>query len=287
MGAAGGFPRQGYLASLLILAFGVETAHSQKAGCAPVGELDILPFRSDVFAAARSLRILLPPGYRLPANKERRYPVLYLNDGQDLFGACTDKEWRVDRTVAALIREHRIPPIIVVGIDHGHRARAKEYLPWGDETLQPPEPDAAGKYYPAFLLDEVVPFVESRYRISKGAAHRVLGGSSYGAGIALFTAMERPGSFAGLLLESPSLSADNYHLLRNAEVVHVWPRRIYIGTGTVREPLQDVRRLEALLRNKGVAGAGRLLVRVQQGAMHNEKYWAQRLPEALRFLFAP
>jgi hypothetical protein len=81
--------------------------------------------------------------------------------------------------------------------------------------------------------------------------------------------------------------ADNYHLLRNADVVQVWPRRVYIGTGTVREPLQDVRRLEALLKKKGVSGPGRLMVRVQQGASHSEKYWAQRLPDALHFLFAP
>ncbi len=276
--------RQGYLAGLLLLGSVNEIAFAQKPGCGPAGDLEILPFQSEVFLAPRSLRVLLPAGYRDAANKARRYPVLYLTDGQTVFGNCTGAEWAADRAVAAAIAGRQIPPIIVIGVDHGgRRARAKEYLPWGDETLVPPEPDPGGKYFPHFLLDEVVPFVEGRYRVAPGAANRVIGGAAYGAGIALFTAMERPRSFGGLLLESPSVYADNYHLLRNAEVVKVWPRRIYIGSGTVRERVDDVKRLEAVLRKHGVTPR----VRIQQGATHGERAWSLRLPEALRYLFAP
>jgi enterochelin esterase-like enzyme len=153
-------------------------------------------------------------------------------------------------------------------------------------SLKPPVEDPQGSLYPRFLLDEVVPFIESRYRTLPGAAHRVLGGSSYGAGIALYTVIQRHGSFDGLMLESPSIYADGYHLLKEAAPVRQWPRRIYVGTGTVREPVGDVRRLATLFRNAGL-GQGRLKVVVQRGGEHSAEWWARRLPKALEFFFPP
>jgi enterochelin esterase-like enzyme len=142
-----------------------------------------------------------------------------------------------------------------------------------------------GKLYPRFLLDEVVPYVENHYRVMPGAANRALGGSSYGAGIAFFTVINRPGSFAALLLESPSIYADSYHLLTDAASVREWPQRVFIGTGTVNEPVEDVEKLKALFQKAGL-GDNRLRVVVQSGAAHSERWWAQRLPEALQFLFS-
>jgi enterochelin esterase-like enzyme len=262
----------------------------QNPGCTATGDLEIISFQSKTFPTNRSLRILLPGGYRLPSNSGRQYPVLYLNDGQNLFDVCTSlfgrEEWRVDETVNRLIGEGKLPPMIVVGIDDaGRRLRAKEYLPYVDDTLNPPEPNPEGKLYPHFLLDEVVPFVESHYRVLKGPGYRVLGGSSYGAGIALYTVVTRQNSFGGLLLESPSIYADNYHLMKDAEGVTRWPQRIFIGTGTVNEPVEDAQRLKTFFEKKGF-GKDRLRVRVQEGAAHAEKWWAQRLPEALEFLFS-
>jgi len=257
-----------FLGLLLTVSF-ASAASAQTSQCTSTGDLVIVPFVSNVFPASRSLRILLPAGYRLPANRKRRYPGLYLNDGQNLFDVCTAifnrEEWRVDETVDELVANGKLDPLIVVGIDNGGwQLRPKEYLPYVDETLSPPEPHPEGKLYPHFLLDEVVPFVEARYRVLRGPRNRVLGGSSYGAGIALFTVMNRPGSFAGLLLESPSIYADDDHLLRDAASVRVWPRRMYVGTGTVQEPAEDVQKLEALLKRAGL-GDDRLCVIVQEG----------------------
>ena len=90
------------------------------------GDLRIEPFTSAVFGNTRSLRVLVPPGYDAPANRDRRYPVLYLNDGQNLFDPATSTftryEWRVDETVRDLAAAGRIPELIVVGIDHAGRA---------------------------------------------------------------------------------------------------------------------------------------------------------------------
>lgn len=279
------------LQSLLLTVSVAFAAFAQTSQCTSTGDLEIVPFVSKIFPTPRSLRILLPAGYHLPANRTRHYPVLYLNDGQNLFDVCTAifnrEEWRVDETVGELVAGGKLDPLIVVGIDNGgRRLRPKEYLPYVDETLSPPEPHPEGNLYPRFLMDEVIPFVEKRYRVLHGPQNRVLGGSSYGAGIALFTVMDRPGSFAGLLLESPSIYADDDHLLRNAAAVRVWPHRIYIGTGTVQEPVEDVQKLEAVLRRAGL-GNDRLCVVVQQGAAHSEKWWAGRLAKALQFLFSP
>lgn len=274
----------------LLLAVSAASAEPPRAPqCTATGDLEIVPFVSKVFPAPRSLRILLPVGYRLPENRKRRYPVLYLNDGQNLFDVCTSvfnrEEWQVDEIVGELVAKGKLEPLIVVGIDNGgRRLRPREYLPYVDETLSPPEPRPQGKLYPHFLLEEVVPYVEKRFRVLRGPENRVLGGFSYGAGIALFTVIDRPGSFGGLLLESPSIYADNDHILRDAASVRVWPRRIYVGTGTVQEPVEDVQKLETLLRQAGL-GNDRLCVVVQQGAAHSEKWWADRLAKALQFLF--
>jgi enterochelin esterase-like enzyme len=262
---------------------------AQRPECTASGDLEIVPFGSKVFPTTRKLRVLLPAGYSLSENRARRYPVLYMNDGQNLFDVCTSifqpEEWKMDETVAALTASGRIPPLIVVGIDSaGKRLRPKEYLPYVDSFLKPPEPDPRGKLYPSFLMDEVVPFVEQHYRVLRDAANRALGGSSYGAGAALFTAIQRPGAFGGLLLESPSVYADDDHLLKDAAGASSWPRRIFIGTGTVAEPTDDVEKLKTILEKAGLHD-DRLRVVVQQGAGHSEKWWAQRLPEALEFLF--
>ena len=272
---------------LLVSLFG----SPEKSSCTATGDLEIVPFESRVFPVQRNLRILLPAGYRLLENRHRRYPVLYLNDGQNLFDVCTSQftgeEWRVDETVDDLIAHGAISPIIVVGIDNGgKRWRPREYLPYVDDTLAPPEPNPEGKRYPRFLLEEVVPFVESQYRVLPGAGNRTLGGASYGAEIAFYTVVQHPASFGGLLLESPSVYADDYHVLKDAESVRVWPHRIFIGTGTVNEPVEDVERLKKLLQKSGL-GPEQLQVVVQQGAGHSEKWWAGRLPNALRFLFGP
>jgi enterochelin esterase-like enzyme len=273
---------------------------------AVVGDLRLRPFTSETFGNSRVLRVLLPAGYDLPANRGRRYPVLYLNDGQNLFDARTStftgREWRVDETVKALADAGRIPPLIVVGIDHaGRRARFHEYFPYPDRFLQPPDPTPQGRRYPAFLVDEVIPFVERRYRADRNAAHRGLGGSSAGALAAIYAAAQRPGVFGRLLVESPSIYVDDAHVLKDAAQVRVWPERIALGAGTGEdgrttcdpnatapepEVVTDLRRFADVLGDAGV-DAARIRLTVTPCGTHDEAAWAARLPDALAFLYAP
>ena len=267
------------------------------------GELRLHEFLSKTFQNTRTLRVLLPDGYDASENRARRYPALYLNDGQNLFDASTSvlnpMEWRVDETVHALVAGHTIPPMIVVGIDSaGRRDRFKEYFPYVDQYLQPPEPNPQGTRYPAFLVDEVVPFIEDHYRVARDPAGRGIGGSSAGALAAIYAVVARPGMFGRLLVESPSIYVDEAHILRDASKVATWPERIYLGVGTNErgqrtcdpndrnepELVREVRRFERLLRDAHV-DATRIHLAIVPCAVHNEGAWAARLPDALTFLY--
>ena len=151
------------------------------------------------------LRVWLPPGYDDLTNVQRRYPVFYLNDGQNLFDEATSYagEWHADEAADRLIREGAIPPIILVGIDNATRERMREYVPY--RSLQPHMMRVRGRYYPDFLAKEIMPFISRQYRIADGPENTGLGGSSLGGLIALYTAIARPGLIGRLLVESPSL----------------------------------------------------------------------------------
>lgn len=258
-----------------------------------VGDLRLQEFRSRVFRNTRFLRMWLPPGYDDLRNAGRRYPVLYLNDGQNLFEsstAFTGVEWGVDESADRLIREGAVPPMIIVGMDNTGKDRLREYMP--HRSMHPLMLRVQGRYYPDFLMKEVMPFVERTYRVASGPENTGLGGSSLGALIALYTATVRPGVIGRLLLESPSLWASNRQAIKESRVVRVWPERIFLAAGTAetenaersRTVVDDVRELAAIIR-RAVLSERRLRLVIGEGAGHDESAWAARFPEALRFLF--
>jgi predicted alpha/beta superfamily hydrolase len=263
------------------------------ANLSVTGDLRLHEFHSRIFRNTRILRVWVPPRYDALGNETRHYPVLYLNDGQNLFDRATafaGVEWQVDETADRLIRQEVIPPLIIVGIDNTQGDRIKEYLPY--RSFHPPVLRPQGRRYPDFLLNEVMPFVNERYRIARGPENTGSGGSSLGALISLYTVIERPGVFGRLLLESPSLFVSNRRILKYSRHFRRWPAKLSVAIGTResgradkdRQVVEDVRELERILRRAGMDGT-RLLVRVDEGATHNEGEWAKRFPDALSFLF--
>ena len=149
------------------------------------------------------------------------------------------------------------------------------------------------------LADEVIPTIERQFRVARDRSGRVLGGSSYGALVALHVALVRPEVFSGLLLESPSFYVDNDHVLRDASAATVYPDRVYVGVGTNElsldgcpdhpgnaQAVAGVERLAAILRYAGF-GERSLHVTIERCAVHSEEAWARRFPSALQFLFSP
>lgn len=128
------------LRAVLTIAFTCFTAapiaHAVECKSTASGDLRIQQLASEIFNNTRSIRVLLPPGYDAAENRGKRYPVLYMLDGQNLFDACLSNvshvEWRLDETVYRLIREKAIPEMIVVGVDHAGAKRGYEFLPYRD-----------------------------------------------------------------------------------------------------------------------------------------------------------
>ena len=254
--------------------------------------LDTHEIPSLYLGLTRRVTVWLPP--QVSGRRAGRYPILYLNDGQNLFDparAFAGKTWRVPQTAARLVRSRRIPPLIIVGIDHGGIRRGREFLPVEDER-NPTATNPLGREYAEFVTREVMPFIARHYPVAAGALNTGFGGSSYGAIAALNTAMIKPGVFGKLLIESPSLYVGAEYPLRRARHVDRWPGRIYLGVGTAEtssaernhETVVNVLKLETILRRAGL-GARRLRVVVEEGATHSEWAWAARLSVALEFLY--
>ncbi len=261
--------------------------------------LEVVPFTSHIFHNTRMLRVFMPGNYFSPSNRMRRYPVLYLQDGQNVFDKATSfssKEWEADETVDHLVSEFKIPPMFIVGIDNAGEQRTSEYLSYPDphnpqfQSSNPPELE--GTKYADFLIKEVMPFLQKRYRIATGPANTGIGGSSYGAVVSLTTALHRPGVFGKLLLESPSLWVGDGKLLAEVEKTKVLPQKIYLGIGTKESGdaesdalvLKAFTDLEHTLKAKGM-GPSRLKVVIEEGGQHNESAWARRFPDAVLFLY--
>ena len=279
---------------------GVTTITSFDKDHTVVGWLEIIPFESKIYHEQRTLRVLVPANYFSPFNRHRSYPVLYLQDGQNLFDVVTSHagEWHVDETVEHLVGGFKIPPMFVVGIDNANAKRSSEYLPYPDPLNKTDNvaeaKDVHGQEYAKFLTTEVMPFIEKHYRVSRGAVNTGLGGSSYGADITLYTVLEHPGMFGHVLIESPPLGIGDKQLLKDAEKAKELPARMVIGIGTDEEPygdaelspqaVKDVQELEAILRKKGM-GPTRLKVVIEEGGKHEEAAWSRRLPDDLLFLY--
>jgi len=260
---------------------------------APVarGRVWLHELKSRIFRNTRMLRVWLPEEY--DGWGETRYPVFYLNDGQNLFEtetAFAGVSWEAGETAQRLISRKKIPPVIIVGIDNTGPSRLREYIPY--RTSDPRVIGPQGKQYPEFLHREVMPLVESYYSVAKGPENTGLGGSSLGGLITLYTQLAMPGVFGHLLVESPSLYVANCRILDESRRFRDWPFRVYLGMGTreVGDPLKDaatvehVRELESILRAAGLTKK-RLKVNIEDGASHTEGAWARRFPQALEFLF--
>jgi len=256
------------------------------------GNVWVHELRSRIFGNTRLLRVWLPPDY--DGWGATRYPVLYLNDGQNLFDPLTafaGKHWQVGETATRLIAEKKIRPLIIVGIDNTGKNRAREYLPY--KSRDPKVLAVQGTSYPEFLRREVMPLIEERYAVLKGPENTGLGGSSLGGLITLYTQLALPGIFGRLLIESPSLFVANREILAECRKVRAWPERVYLGVGTREvgsaekdgKAVEDVRTLVSILRDAGL-DERRLRVRIEEGATHTESAWAARFPEALEFLYA-
>lgn len=243
-------------------------------------------FSSAFLEAPRDVLVYLPPGY--DEDHERRYPVLYMHDGQNLFDGATSfvpgEEWHVDETAEAMIREGQIEPLIIVAIYNTGEARIEEYTPSRDRKHGGGKADLYGR----LLVEELKPFIDARYRTLTGSANTGLGGSSLGGLVTLYLGLRYPGEFGRLAVMSPSTWWDRRMIIRYVCSLEEKPQtRIWldIGTGEGKVAHRDALRLRDSLVARGWQSGVDLAFHEEEGAPHSEAAWARRVGSVLRFLF--
>jgi len=237
------------------------------------------PLAMPGLARERLVRLYLPPSYA--TEPARRYPVVYMHDGQNLFDAATAYagEWGVDETLNELARSEGIEAI-VVGIDNGGERRMNELSPYPHPRVGVAE----GVQYLSFVVDVLKPLIDQRYRSLPGREHTAIMGSSMGGLISHIAIQRYPEVFSKAGLFSPSYWLAPA-LFEDAAARALAPdARLYLYVGG-REGgmVADARRMHETLLRLNPPQA--LTLHVAPEAEHNEPAWRAEFGRALRWLF--
>jgi predicted alpha/beta superfamily hydrolase len=228
----------------------------------------------------RRVIVWLPPSYdRSPS---RRYPVLYMQDGQQVFDPATstlNQDWEVDEWCTKLIAEDRLKELIVVGI-YSSPDRLQEY----DPTLE-------GEAYARFVAEELKPFIDEAYRTKADRSHTAVAGSSMGGCISLYLAWTRPDIFFGAACLSPSIHSETGpRLIPILEKTAAPPDlKIYLycggGDDLEKKLSAQTQTLKKFLVQKGFTLGENLVLVEDPGGVHNEGAWARHTDHWLLYLF--
>ncbi len=247
---------------------------------APFGKLTIVPeVASAQLGNQRKLRVYLPASYQ--ENLAKRYPVVYVHDGQNLFDAKTAAygvEWGIDETVNRLVATGVMDEVIVVGIDNTPE-RIAEYTPCCDAKY------GGGKLddYQRFLIDTVKPYVDKTWRTLPGREHSAVMGSSLGGIASVFIAQRHSAVFSKAAAVSGSFWWD-----KNAAVARPAPRvpvKFYLDAGTRDDGMAETLLMRDAMLKQGYKLGDDLMFYSADGASHNEKSWAARVDKPLTYFF--
>jgi predicted alpha/beta superfamily hydrolase len=250
--------------------------------------------------AARNVDVWLPPGYG--ADPARRYPVLYMHDGQNLFDPATSYggvDWAVDEAMTRLIAQGTVRDAIVVGIWNSPKRR-EEYMPQravqnaeirfnvpGTGGVKPS--DIISDRYLAFLVEELKPFIDSSYRTLPGRDDTFVMGSSMGGLVSQYAMSRYPDVFGGAGCVSTHWPAGDGIAVTDfgAHLPDPATHRYWFDYGTETldssyQPYQE--QADALLRKAGYVEGQNWVTKKFDGAEHSEKSWRLRVDQPLVFL---
>jgi predicted alpha/beta superfamily hydrolase len=248
------------------------------------GALEHIPdFESKILGNSRMITVYLPPGYQ---GGGTRYPVLYMQDGQNLFqperAFIPGQPWRLNEAADLAIGDGKAEPMIIVGVDHAGPGRIDEYTPTHDESRR-----AGGKAsaYARMLIEELKPVIDAGYRTI--AEDTGAGGSSLGGLVSLYLGMFHPEVFRRLAVKSPSVWWDRRAILDFVDRFSGQRPRIWLDVGgrEGRDTLRDAHTLRDRLRKKGWTDDDLMFHQDPRGD-HSERSWARRARPMLEFLFA-
>jgi predicted alpha/beta superfamily hydrolase len=247
-------------------------------------------FHSNFLPNDRDVLVYLPPGYE--DDRDRHYPVLYLQDGQNLFDGATSfipgQDWHVDETAEWLIGTGTITPVIIVGIYNTGAFRMDEYTPTRDGRMGH---GGQADFYALMLVEELKPYIDRTYRTQSDGSQTALGGSSLGGLVSLYIGLKHPDIFGKVAAISPAVWWDKRSIVRDVRRLAAKPDlKIWLDIGTAEgnrpdRTVADVRKLRDALERKGWKRDVDLAYFEDQGAGHNENAWASRVGSMLQFLF--
>lgn len=279
---------QGVVRKLLILLLASATALA--------GRIETIDVSSgDPAIASRKVRIWLPPGYE---TNQKRYPVLYFHDGQNVFRpggpfGC----WFAEDTAEREMASGRVRGAILVAVENNPAdlgmARMTEYQPPEDTNPRDPGrgPGRCDRYA-KFLLENVKPAIDAKYRTLPDRDNTLVAGSSMGGLVSLWLALHTDafgaaGVFSPAFWTSPNFSKSLASAPKKNGL------RIYMDIGTKEsgnlsgDYWRDAVAARDALQSRGYTDGNKLLWNPGEGDEHNEKAWAKRLPAALRFFLPP
>jgi predicted alpha/beta superfamily hydrolase len=250
-------------------------------------------FPSGILGNRRDVLVYLPPGYSRFSQK--RYPVLYVHDGQNVFDAATafaGVEWGMDETAERLILAGAIEPLIIVAVANTGQDRIHEYAPTraviDRKAKRKTRSRGLARLYAQFLIEELKPEIDKKYRTKREAEFTGLGGSSLGGLVTLAIGILYPHAFTRLMVMSPSVWWDDFAIYRLVDSIQVKPPlKIWLDTGTAEPGWELARHLRDCLIDRGWRPDVDLRYLEAENANHSEAAWATRVEPALRFLFPP
>ncbi len=223
----------------------------------------------------RDVIVWLPPSYNTQISK--RYPVLYLHDGQSVFDPCTSFlgiDWQLDETVTNLVGEGLLKEIIMVGTNNTFD-RTAEY-----------SPSQNGGKYSQFLIKSVKSFIDSTYRTLKSAKNTAVMGSSMGGIISFHLAWEYPEIFSMAGCLSPAFLVDNEEIVnRVKKTEQEKPIKLVIINGTVGLETELQPAITDMVNTLNKKKFDNLIYKIFEGAQHNEAAWAKQVKIPLLYFF--
>jgi len=245
-------------------------------------------FPSSYLPGRRDLIVYVPPGY--DEQPKRTYPVLYLQDGQNLFDGRTSfihgRTWAMREQADAAIEAGEVEPLIIVGIYNAGDRRLAEYTHERDWERGGGEANDYG----LMLTREILPWVAGQYRVRTEREHTGLGGSSLGGLVSLYLGLRYATWFGKLAVLSPSVWWNHKSILGaiNEFAPAIWERpRLWLDVGDKegRRTVHDVETLNRRLKANGWRPGESLHFERVHGGTHDEASWARRVRPLLRFLF--
>jgi len=244
-------------------------------------------FRSQHIPNERDIFVYRPPGYE--NDPDRRYPLLLMQDGQNIWSTSPNfpTGWRLHQAADTLIASVEIEPLMICGIGFTS-ARSEEYV--SKAVGQPGRTDGAARYG-RMVVEEVLPFVADRYRLSGDPANTFIGGSSFGALAVIDLGLTYPDTFGAIVLESIGVQGGLVQAIGRLGGKQPW--RVWQEVGTnewVGNPKSTAEylRLNRQLRNaflaQGWTEGPNFHYAEVPGGRHDEPTWASRMPDLLRWL---